>query len=84
MLSGNSVFHVNQNEGKVYSKNDLAEYYNNLIEKITRFGLSNDSVPKDDVKKELSSVNYGFIIREDNWLTGWQPRQSSLPIFHLV
>lgn len=23
-------------------------------------------VPKDDVKKELSSVNYGFIIREDN------------------
>lgn len=66
MLSGNSVFHVNQDEGKVYPKNDLAGYYNNLIEKITRFGLSDDSVPKDDVKKELSSVNYGFIIREDS------------------
>lgn len=49
MLSGNSVFHVNQDEGKVYSKTEVAGYYNDLTEKITRFGLPDDSVPQSFV-----------------------------------
>lgn len=49
MLSGTSVFHVNQGEGKSYSVNEVKGYYNDLTEKITRFGLKDDSVPKSFV-----------------------------------
>lgn len=49
MLLGNSVFHVNQGEGKSYSLNEVKGYYNDLTEKITRFGLQDDSVPKSFV-----------------------------------
>lgn len=49
MLSGNSSLHVNQGEGKVYSINEVAGYYNDLTEKITRFGLQDDSVPKSAI-----------------------------------
>lgn len=45
MLTGNSVYHVNQNEGLVYSKNELRGYYNNLTEKVTKYGLKDNSVP---------------------------------------
>lgn len=46
MLLGNSVYHVNQSEGKVYSVDEIRGYYNDLTEKVTRFGLENDDVPK--------------------------------------
>lgn len=49
MLSGNSVHHVNQDEGKFYSRKSVKGYYNNLTEKVSRFGLSDDSVPKSFV-----------------------------------
>lgn len=49
MLFGNSVFHVNQDEGKSYSINEVEGYYNDLTEKITRFGLQDNSVPKSFV-----------------------------------
>lgn len=66
MLSGNSVFHVNQDEGKVYSKTELKGYYNNLTEKITRFGLSDYSVPKyyvdtgEEIYFSISIFQYGL------------------------
>lgn len=34
MLTGKSILHVMQDEGKVYSKNDVRGYYNNLTEKL--------------------------------------------------
>lgn len=36
MLIGKSISHVNQGEGTCYSKNDVAGYYNDLTEKITK------------------------------------------------
>lgn len=45
MLSGNSVHHVNQNEGKYYVENGVEGYYNNLTEKVSRFGLKDASIP---------------------------------------
>lgn len=46
MLSGKSVHHVNQDEGKIYSKTQIKGYYNNLTEKVSRFGLSGNEIPK--------------------------------------
>ena len=66
MLTGNSVLHVNQNEGKIYSKSEVAGYYNNLTEKITRFGLPDNSVPKyfmdngEEMYFSISIFQYGL------------------------
>lgn len=49
ILSGNSVFTVNQDEGKCYSKDEVKGYYNNLTEKITRFGLPGNEIPRRHV-----------------------------------
>ena len=38
MLLGKSIHHVNQDEGKIYSKELIRGYYNNLTEKVTRGG----------------------------------------------
>lgn len=38
MLLGKSIHHVNQDEGKIYSKDQVRGYYNNLTEKVTRGG----------------------------------------------
>ena len=54
ILLGKSVFTVNQDEGKVYSKTDLAGYYNNLTEKITRFGLPGNEIPKRHVAEGMT------------------------------
>ncbi len=45
MILGCSHYHVNQTEGLCYSVNDVAGYYNNLTEKITRFGRQDNEVP---------------------------------------
>lgn len=34
MLNGKSILHVNQDVGKVFSKNEVTGYYNNLTEKV--------------------------------------------------
>ena len=54
ILSGNSVFTVNQDEGKVYSKDEVKGYYNNLTEKITRFGLPGNEIPTRHVAAEMT------------------------------
>ena len=54
ILSGNSVFTVNQDEGKVYSKEGLKGYYNNLTEKITRFGLPGNEIPTRHVAADMT------------------------------
>jgi len=46
MLLGKSVHHVCQDEGKVYSVDEVKGYYNNLTEKVIRFGLNDNEVPK--------------------------------------
>ena len=45
MIKGKSVEHVCQDEGKIYSKEGIKGYYNNLTEKVTRFGLNDSSIP---------------------------------------
>lgn len=47
MLLGRSILHVNQNEGKIYSKDHIQGYYNNLTEKVTR--SQDELVPKSHV-----------------------------------
>lgn len=49
MLTGNSVYHVKQDEGKYYRKDQINGYYNNLTEKVSKFGEEGLSLPKVDV-----------------------------------
>lgn len=49
MLCGNSVHHVNQTVGLVFSKDEVRGYYNNLTEKVSRFGLPGNQIPKSYV-----------------------------------
>lgn len=49
MLRGNSVYHVNQDEGKYYSKTEVRGYYNNLTDKVLLFGKDGDEVPTTTV-----------------------------------
>lgn len=66
MLCGNSVHHVNQDEGRYYSKNEVKGYYNNLTEKVSRFGAKDNSVPKsfvdtgDEIYFSIEIFQYGF------------------------
>ena len=55
MMLGKSAYHVNQNEGKLYSKTEVKGYYNNLTEKITKYGNLGVLVPKTvvDTGEEL-------------------------------
>lgn len=52
MISGNSISHVNQGFGKIYSVDEIKGYYNDLTEKVTKRPDLNDSVP-------ISSVDTG-------------------------
>lgn len=49
MLRGESPYHVEQDEGQIYSKKEIRGYYNNLTEKVTRFGFSDNRVPSTTV-----------------------------------
>lgn len=49
MMMGKSSYHVNQDEGKIYSKTEIKGYYNNLTEKVTKYGLETNNVPKTTV-----------------------------------
>lgn len=66
MLLGNSPYHVNQNEGKAYSKTEICGYYNNLTEKVSRFGLPGDTVPMTVVDSgekiyfSIAIIQYGL------------------------
>lgn len=46
---GRSSFNCNQDEGKAYSKETVAGYYNNLTEKITKFGCPGNELPLSQV-----------------------------------
>lgn len=47
MLTGRSILHVNQGIGRFFSASELAGYYNDLTEKVTRLPdlLDNDELP---------------------------------------
>lgn len=48
MLTGKSVWHVNQDIGKCFAKDEIRGYYNNMTEKVTRMPdlLDSDEMPK--------------------------------------
>lgn len=46
MLIGKSILHVNQNKGRIYSKEDILGYYNDLTEKVTKSNLKVNELPK--------------------------------------
>ena len=48
MLTGKSVWHVNQDIGKCFSKDEIKGYYNNLTEKVLKMPelLDSDELPK--------------------------------------
>ena len=48
MLTGKSVWHVNQGIGKFFTKDEIRGYYNNMIEKVTKMPelLDNKDLPK--------------------------------------
>lgn len=55
MLAGNSISHVNQGTGMIYSVDKIEGYYNNLTEKVTKREDLGNKVP-------MSSVDTGEII----------------------
>lgn len=48
MLTGKSIWHVNQDIGKCFSKAEIRGYYNNMTEKVTKMPelLETDELPK--------------------------------------
>lgn len=48
MLTGKSVWHVNQDIGKCFAKDEIRGYYNNMMEKVTKMPelLDNTELPK--------------------------------------
>lgn len=48
MLIGKSIWHVNQDIGKYFDKNEIRGYYNNMTEKVTKMPelLGKDELPK--------------------------------------
>ena len=48
MLTGKSVWHVNQDIGKFFAKDEIRGYYNNMTEKVTKMPelLENDEMPR--------------------------------------
>lgn len=48
MLTGKSVWHVNQDIGKCFAKDEIRGYYNNMTEKVTKMPelLESDEMPK--------------------------------------
>lgn len=46
---GRSPLNCNQDEGKIYSKETVAGYYNNLTEKVTKFGCPGGQLPMSQV-----------------------------------
>lgn len=85
MLIGKSSYHVNQTEGLCYSRDKVEGYYNNLTEKITRFGAPDDEVPitKHDQGPEvyfsIAIFQYG-LAAYDLWLM--RKDESMLRKFH--
>ncbi len=55
MLTGNSISHVEQGIGKIYSVDEIAGYYNDLTEKVLKRENLGDKVP-------MSSVDTGEVI----------------------
>lgn len=45
MLTGNSISHVNQGVGRVFSKDEVRGYYNDLTEKVTKREVFEGNVP---------------------------------------
>lgn len=66
MLLGRSVYHVNQDEGKIYSLDGIGGYYNNLTEKVSKFGEKGDNVPKtvvdtgEEIYFSIAIMQYGL------------------------
>ena len=53
MLSGKSVWHVNQDIGKCFLKDEIKGYYNNMTEKVTK-------VPELLNSDELRNISVWF------------------------
>lgn len=45
MVNGKSILHVNQDEGKCFSVNEVKGYYNNLTAKVLNSGIIDNSIP---------------------------------------
>lgn len=64
VLAGKNDMTVNQDEGKCYSKTAVEGYYNNLTEKITKFGFPGNQIPivepAPGVKMEFSIAVFQY------------------------
>lgn len=66
MLLGNSIYHVNQAQGTEYSKTDVKGYYNDLTEKVSKFGREDNEVPSikidsgEEVYFSIAIFQYGL------------------------
>ena len=58
MLTGKSVWHVNQDIGKCFSKDEIRGYYNNMIEKVLKIPelLESNELPRLNLEGGKSTV----------------------------
>lgn len=82
MITGRSSLHVNQTEGQAYSKVSVEGYYNNLTEKVSRFGLPGNEIPKvfvdtgEQLYFSIAIFQYGlaaydlYLINKDEQMLG--------------
>ena len=78
MLSGNSISHVDQGIGKIYSVDSIKGYYNDLTEKVTKREDLGSEVPMSSVDTgetiffPIEIFQYGlgaydlFLLKNDN------------------
>lgn len=68
MLTGKSVWHVNQDIGKCFAKDEIRGYYNNMTEKVTKMPelLDNEEMPRLNLAEgkftyfPVAIFQYGF------------------------
>lgn len=77
MLSGKSIWHVNQDIGKCFAVDRIKGYYNNMTEKVTKMSqlLDNNDLPllntaKGDVEMPVAIFQYGLGAYDLYLLTG--------------
>ena len=58
MLTGKSVWHVNQDMGKCFEKDEILGYYNNMVEKVTKMPELLDSTELPKLNLENGKFTY--------------------------
>ena len=61
MVTGKSIYHVNQGEGKLFSKEEIKGYYNDLTEKVLKSTVDINEIPRMKIESgEIIEFSIGI------------------------